>query len=426
MLGSNTNSYFQKTLSDKNRLGILDDVESIPQLEEGIERVCKELQSLLNTSIIIVSFYNEKYEYIKNLKGLKPSNLPHVSIEKSFAQHVPESKNLNLSPIKVNTDFYNIPLVLENSSKSYLGASLKVGNCTIGTLSALESRPKDWSEKEIVCFEMAASALNTEIELRHKILQSQKQFAEAQDSIRKRDEFITVASHELKAPIASLKWQMHIAEKMAARADSPAENKEFIHDLTKNSNRQIERIKKLVDDMLDSSRITRGKLIVEMKDIDVVSVVKDTINNFRNELDELQIDIKLSLPETLIAVCDPSRLDQVLTNLMSNAINYGNKTPITIILEDLKDKFYLRVHDNGKGINKDDQQRIFIQFERATTSNEVKGLGLGLFITRQIINQHGGRISVESDPKEGTTFTVELPKNPPDLEFDRNLWSYQL
>ncbi|WP_224371377.1 PAS domain-containing sensor histidine kinase [Hyalangium versicolor] len=230
------------------------------------------------------------------------------------------------------------------------------------------------------------------------------------EALRMRDEFLSIASHELKTPLTSLKLQLHLMQRGLERGDPSASAPERVYKLVEQSNRQIARLGRLIDDMLDIARIQTGRLIIEPARMDAVELVRDVLTRLGPHLAEAGTPATMNAPERLEARWDPFRIEQVLTNLLTNAMRYGDHKPITVTLRSREGRILLSVQDQGLGISKESQERIFNRFERAISASDVSGLGLGLFISRQIVEAHGGSIWVESEgPGRGATFLVDLP-----------------
>jgi len=220
-----------------------------------------------------------------------------------------------------------------------------------------------------------------------------------------RDEFISIASHELKTPLTSLKLQTQMAKKQLNRDDHlTAEriNKQLDYTV-----RQIDRLNKLVDDMLDVSRIGTGKLILQRKIVSLSDLTEELIERFEPQFEAVGCTITKNISTGITGNWDSYKIEQVINNLFSNAIRYSPKKPIEITLKSVSENAILSVKDNGPGIDPDNLERIFERFEKASDSSS--GLGLGLYITRQIVNLHKGKIRVESVLGKGTNFIVELP-----------------
>ena len=227
-----------------------------------------------------------------------------------------------------------------------------------------------------------------------------------------RDEFMAIASHELKTPLTSLKLQNQLYQRAFIK-DGP-ENfpiKKFESLLDKNS-RQIDRLTRLVDDMMDISRIRTGKLALKKETFELSSLIKEIIARTKEQFmaSGSGEPIIVSM-ENVTGVWDLLRMEQVITNIIMNAIRYGQGRPITLSLTGQGDQVEFKVTDQGLGIPKSDHLKIFQRYERGLLSREVSGLGLGLFISQQIVAAHGGRIWVESEVNHGSTFYVTIPRS---------------
>lgn len=222
-----------------------------------------------------------------------------------------------------------------------------------------------------------------------------------------RDEFLSIASHELKTPLTSIKLLLDMQEKRLSQSHSEIELK-----ATRMSNKQVDRITRLINDMLDVSRLTSGKMAFHPEECSLNEIVTEVHYRLHPQSEAANCKVTLNLCEEVHGYWDRFRLEQVVTNLFINAIKYGQGSPITIILKKEKYHAVLSVKDEGVGILPEDKLRIFGQFERAANKNEFSGLGLGLYICQQIIELHKGSIRVESEPGKGANFIVELPLNP--------------
>jgi PAS domain S-box-containing protein len=231
------------------------------------------------------------------------------------------------------------------------------------------------------------------------------------DAVEARDEFLSIASHELKTPLTSLKLQAQMLQRQIQKDDSSVFSKPRVIKLVDQTDKQVNRLVRLVDDMLDIAKIRSGKLILSKERFDLRELVTDAIGRMHSQFLAAECgDPKLTAFEPAIGDWDRMRLEQVLNNLFTNAIRYGKGKPVQVEVECLPAHARLRVRDQGIGIEKTTQAKIFDRFERAVDPNEVSGLGLGLFIVRQIVEAHGGNVWVESDGVgQGSTFFVDLP-----------------
>lgn len=228
--------------------------------------------------------------------------------------------------------------------------------------------------------------------------------------LRTRDEFISIASHELKTPLTSLKLQAQLFLRSIKKGDPMATSTERLENMANQSNDLITRLSRLIDDMLDVSRIRTGRLFLEKEQQDLFEIARSVVERMAIQFQASDIDLpSIRGSEAVEGIWDRFRLEQVITNLLTNAIRYGKSKPIEIDIRKINDRAILKVKDQGYGISKQDQNRIFDRFERAINASEVSGMGLGLFITKEIIKAHQGEISVESEPGKGAVFIVDLP-----------------
>ncbi|WP_437972278.1 ATP-binding sensor histidine kinase [Sorangium sp. So ce260] len=246
-------------------------------------------------------------------------------------------------------------------------------------------------------------------------LDNARLFAEAQQAIERRDEFLVVASHELKTPLTSLQIQVQRVERLLrgrSLAELPAERIEAMFQIL---GRQTSRLGRLVDELLDVTRMNAGRLTLTRAPVDLPALAFEVVERLRPQLADARCPIQLELDEPVVGHWDPSRVEQVVINLLSNAMKYGAGGPILVGARRQADRALLVVRDQGIGIAEADQSRIFERFERAVSVRNFGGLGLGLYIARSIVASHGGSIRVQSKPGAGATFVVDLPLNPPEV-----------
>lgn len=240
-----------------------------------------------------------------------------------------------------------------------------------------------------------------------KRLESQQR--ELEKAVATRDVFLSICSHELKTPLTSLKFQSDMAKRKLAQRDDSVFNRENVLKMIHQNDRQADRLGRLVDDMLDLTRIQSGKLTMNLEPAELGRLVRSVVANCNDHFGGLQGQITFNSCEEAVGHFDSFRIEQVITNLVSNSIRYGANKPIVIDIEKLESTVNIHFHDQGIGIAEHDQGRVFDRFERAVSATNISGLGLGLFVSRQIVEAHGGRISLKSKVGQGSTFTVELP-----------------
>ncbi len=255
------------------------------------------------------------------------------------------------------------------------------------------------------------------IELERRVLERTQELESANtrlaDAVQARDEFLSIASHELKTPLTPLKLQLQSFLRQLDSDKITQARIEQAQRLAASSNRQINRITRLVDDLLDVSRISAGQLNLNREEVDLRDLVAEAIERYTPQIQKAECQVEIFAPEPVTGHYDRLRMEQVVINLITNALKYAPGRPIFISVEEFKTDetpcARLLVRDEGIGIAPENLSRIFNRFERAGTSCNVGGLGLGLYITRQIVEAHGGTIHAQSDWGKGATFVVELP-----------------
>ncbi|HYO51482.1 PAS domain-containing sensor histidine kinase [Archangium sp.] len=235
----------------------------------------------------------------------------------------------------------------------------------------------------------------------------------AMEAVGIRDEFLSVAAHELRTPLTSLKLQLSLLAKAFVSTEGklplPLETK------LQAAHRQIARLNALNDSLLDVSRISTGRLSLELQPVDLSQLVRECVERLEAEFARAGCTVSLDLQPEVVGCWDPLRLDQVVVNLLTNAARYGPGKPIELRLRAAGGWGSFSVKDFGIGIAPEAITRIFRKFERAVPAANYGGLGLGLYITQQIIDAMGGRITVESSPGAGSTFTIHLPQARQDM-----------
>lgn len=231
----------------------------------------------------------------------------------------------------------------------------------------------------------------------------------AQRAVDLRDEFLSIASHELRTPLQTLSM---VTESLRLRVEKQPDGLIQTSAITKavlSARRQTQRLAQLTGELLDVSRIYGGQLEVQREQVDLHKMIHEVVERFTDELTRARCAIDLSGVQSVKGHWDAIRLDQVITNLLTNAIKYGAGAPIDMGTEEGEGLARIFVKDKGIGIAKEDQERIFQRFERAAPGRQFSGLGLGLYITHQIVEAHGGSLHVQSETGKGSTFIVELP-----------------
>jgi signal transduction histidine kinase len=224
-----------------------------------------------------------------------------------------------------------------------------------------------------------------------------------------RDEFLSMASHELKTPITPLNLQMQTFIELFESGKHKDIDPSKLIRMLRTSQAQVDRLTRLIYDLVDVTKLTSKKLELQLAEADLRELVSKVIVDFETEIRKAKIEINLHLAPDVKGSWDAFRIEQIIINLLTNALKYGNAKPVNIYVKKENDKAILEIHDNGIGIAPENQARIFDRYERAVSGLNYGGLGLGLYISRQIAALHHGVIVVKSTQGEGSIFRMELP-----------------
>ncbi|MCY1018980.1 CHASE domain-containing protein [Pyxidicoccus sp. MSG2] len=266
----------------------------------------------------------------------------------------------------------------------------------------------------LLLFLMTRAQVNARAAAEAASTEQQRLASEARTAVRVRDEFLGVAAHELRTPLTSLKLQLQLLYRQL-RQPGPLDVERVARGV-ESCERQTTRLSQLVDSLLDVSRLMHGRMELRLEPLELGDVVRELVRRFETDAQSVGVLLTVDAPEPVRGRWDRLRLEQVLTNLVSNALKYGQGTPVDVRVRGDGSAAFLEVRDRGIGIAREDAERIFDRFERAVSSRHYGGLGLGLFITRQLVEALGGSIAVESLPGQGSTFTVRLPVTGPGEE----------
>jgi len=235
---------------------------------------------------------------------------------------------------------------------------------------------------------------------RRTAAENQRLAAEARAAVAARDEFILLAGHELRTPLTAMRLRAQMEERQAG-PDDAVEPQRWM--------RLIERLSRLVETMLDTSRLAQEKLELQPSHLDFHAVVSNTVERLSEVFTQAQTTVHLHGERGVFVRADPLRIEQAVENVLLNAAKYGARHDIEVSLVRDGSSVRLSVRDGGIGIAPADQERIFSRFERATPASSFGGLGLGLYLVREVMQAHGGSITVDSVPGNGATFHLRLP-----------------
>ncbi|NVJ26801.1 MULTISPECIES: sensor histidine kinase [Myxococcus] len=238
-------------------------------------------------------------------------------------------------------------------------------------------------------------------ELEQRVLE---RTAALEAALRVRDEFLSVASHELRTPLTSLRLYVdglvHSAQLGALEASDVPRRLARVQD-------QCRRLDRLIATLLDVSLLSTQRPVLDLEEVDLGQLVRHTVERMEEDVRRAGCDLCLRAPLGIVGAWDRTRVEQVFTNLLTNALRHAAGTAIEVALREEDQAVLLWVKDGGAGISPEDQERLFQRFSRLDPTRP--GFGLGLWISRQLVELHGGSLSVASTPGQGACFTVRLP-----------------
>ena len=245
---------------------------------------------------------------------------------------------------------------------------------------------------------------------RQQALVSELQIAQVdlKRALQMRDEFMSMVVHELRTPLSVLAMEVRVRQHQVAAENTGFFAPENLSRMFERDQRQVRSLTRLIDDMLDVSQIQHGKLSIRRGQCDLTAMLRRVVGEVQGQRSDVPITLHCDGAE-LTGEWDEFRLEQVVVNLLTNALRYGAGKPIRVELSQMPGATAIRVSDQGVGIAPEDRSRVFEQFVRVGDRLRTPGLGLGLYITKQLVEAHGGTISVDSTLGEGSTFTVALP-----------------
>jgi PAS domain S-box-containing protein len=263
----------------------------------------------------------------------------------------------------------------------------------------------------VVTFMDITEVLRAEEERAHLLANERRARARAQEEVRARDEFLSIASHELRTPLTTLLLQVDSFQRLLCRGDDTGSAR--VDERLAILRRQARRLASLIEDMLDVSRISLTGLALRLSDTDFAAVVREVAERHRSIASSAGCELHVRLDsDPCTGYWDRTRLEQLVGNLLSNAIKYGAGRPVELVLTGDAKQVTLVVADQGIGIEEQAQERIFERFERAVSTENYGGFGVGLWLVREVARALDGSVRVESSPGAGARFTVDLPRRP--------------
>ncbi len=244
----------------------------------------------------------------------------------------------------------------------------------------------------------------------HAALENAQLYEKASVALQSRDEFLSIASHELKTPLAALQMAVQILARTAKRGKDLLSDDQAM-ELLDSCTVQSQQLGRLIDELLDLARARAGKLEIRREQIDLVQTAREALARLTSQTVYQNAEVSVHAPVSVEGLWDRQRITQIVTNLLSNAFKYGKGSPVQLRIEATADVALIIVQDQGLGIKADECELIFRRFERGSSPASISGLGLGLYIARKIVDAHQGVIRVESKLGAGSIFSVELPRH---------------
>ncbi len=409
--------------------GLSVDITELKQANQMVENAHLRAELLSEASRILSDTVDSGPNFKLLAEGLVPkfANLVYIELHPEFdpvetveasAAVEPEHSRLRQlrnalelgrSMVKENSEFpaeypRSIPLIA--GFENLLAEPIYIrGNCRGSVCISFKDSTTEYSDEDSLMVKDLARRIAVAADNAHL-------YRKAQDAIRSRDEFLSIASHELKTPLTPLKLQTQSLLRAVKSGKITSLGPERMERMLETSDRQIDRLTRLIEELLDISRITSGKLELAPTHFDLVALIRETMDRFSDQMSHSGSKIELDLPESLLVHWDSFRIEQVLVNLLTNAIKYGDGKPIEIHGAEKDGYVDLLFRDHGIGIAAEDHARIFARFERAVSSSHFGGLGLGLYIVSQIVDSHSGKITVDSEVGLGSTFRVRIAADP--------------
>ena len=276
----------------------------------------------------------------------------------------------------------------------------------LGAIAFLSQDPARYRDPDqITLLEELAHRCSTAID-------NAKLYESAQRAIQAREDFLSIASHELRTPLTSLRTQVQLLTRLLSRGQLSGYPPEKMQKLLEGADRQMERLARLITELLNVSRVRSGTLRLSLEPVNLTQLIEEVVERFQPELDSARCTVTIDSPGPVLGNWDRLRLEEVVGNLLTNAMKYAPGTPIRVEIRAYDNKVRFAVQDQGMGISQKDQARLFQRFQRGTAPRHIGGFGLGLYISHQIITAHKGSICVDSEIGKGATFIVQLPLDP--------------
>jgi PAS domain S-box-containing protein len=332
-----------------------------------------------------------------------PGSTPYRVVQSGAPELIPEITDAMIDAATRDPEQRRVAHAL--GLRSAIVVPLIVGQKPFGVVSfATAESGRRYREQDLLLAREIANRASLAVE-------NARAYTDARMAIETRDNFLAVASHELRTPLSGLTMLLTSLCRAAADGRLLQIGPEALKDRLSRAERQSRQLARLVDRLLDVSRLSSRDVHLERAPVDLAEIVRDVVGRFEDVIAENGSRVELRVEGPTVGFWDRGRLDQVVTNLIANALKYGAGAPVTISLTSGRSGLIrFTVRDEGPGIPADAHERIFNQYERAA-AHEFGGMGLGLWLVRRIVTAHGGTVTVDSVPGRGATFLVILPGN---------------
>lgn len=297
--------------------------------------------------------------------------------------------------------------IRKDGTKFWANVLITAMRDTKGNLIGFSKVTRDITDRKRADDLLKMAYTNLENRVEERTNELSKANKELEDAVKSRDEFLSIASHELRTPLTPLKLQLQSLYRnlRSGKIHSP----EKLASLAEACERSVTRLASLIDNLLDVSRMNTGKMVLTYEMFDLVELSNDILDGYRDEITKSGSNLTPHFPVKMPVYLDRLRIEQLLTNFLVNALKYGNQKPIDWTISQEDNLILIRFKDHGMGIAPKDQERVFNRFERVTHDQNIGGLGLGLYISKQIVEAHGGSIALESKVGQGACFEIKIP-----------------
>ena len=398
-------------LNDPHRLAALEKLGlTDKEPESGFDRLTDLATQVLKTPVALVSLVDDKRQLFKSCVGLPEpyATSQETPLSHSFCKHVVQTgEPLIVSDSREHPELKLNPAVADLGVIAYAGMPLLSSDGhRLGSFCVIDKAPRDWTEEDVRILRCMANCVQTEIASKDRLAKQDQELQQAAEVARRKNIFLAQLSHELRNPLSPI---LNAAQ-MLCEGQLEESEKPPIYEMLRDQTIQVVR---MVNDILDLSRVEQGKISIVKKPVDLHSVVESSVNAIRSSAVEQGHSIKVQeCDQPLVVLGDFDRMVQIVNNLLTNACRYTPEGG-QIRLETVQNngKATIRVTDNGVGIAADQIDNVFNAFTQIDPTEKSKqGLGLGLALVKQLADLHGGSVAAKSEGvDQGSEFRITIP-----------------